>query len=114
MKKYIKKSALITAMSLVMMTAQNAQATTYTVDLDGPLGNSGAGYLTDFKSIYNDASNILTFSSRFTEKDGKLANGFWLVFNGGGSANDATNPKGHGDELAILANGHQYALFQFY
>jgi len=97
---------VIAGISLWALAAQNANATTYTVDLTGPLGNSGGGYVDSFKTVYNDTNNTLAFSSSLSEKDGKLANGFWLVLNGGGSAGDPLNPKGHDNELAILYGDH--------
>ncbi len=102
MKKKIMRTVSITVMSLIALATQNAQATVYSVDLNGTLGNSGGGYVTNLSSSYDDSNNTLSFSSTVTEKNNWLANGFWLVINGGGSPGDAGNPKGRVNEIAIF------------
>lgn len=107
MSKVIKKFAILASASLLAMSVQAANAKNYTVDKNGNLGSEYAGTITQFKSTYDDHNNTLDFTSTVKEKNHRLANGFWLVLNGGGEPNDASNPKGRENEIAILYGDHQ-------
>jgi len=91
----VKRAASIAGLALALGSS-TAVAQTYSFSVDSPSQNSSAGKITNVSSTYNKDAQTLSFSTDLFQKDGRIADGFWVVLNTG------PNPKGVKDELAIF------------
>ena len=90
-----KTSVLLTAASVLLASAP-AFATTFTFESNKLPGSTAAGITKSIKTSYAKDTNLFTWSSTYQKnKSGALAEGLWLVANGG------ANPKDSNDGLAI-------------
>ena len=90
------KYTVVLAAGLGLLFSGVASATTFSFHNPDPSGSEGAGDIKDFNVSYNDVSEVLTWSTTVEEKNGNLANGFWMVLS------DGPNPKGGFNEYAIM------------
>ena len=91
-----KSSLLIAATSVLLATAP-AFAATFTFEGAKPSSGIAAGKNKSITTTFNSNTEKFTWSSTFERNNaGKLADGAWLVINGG------ANPKSVDDELAIF------------
>lgn len=85
-------------MTIALLLSAPSAATTYTYNCVACGGNSDAGELLRLQTSYDDASEVLTWSSTFgaSPSTGFLPSTAWLVLT------DGPNPKGHQDQFSIL------------
>lgn len=104
-------SGLITALSLTL-TESPATAATFIFDSNALAGNTTVGTHEAITTTFDDATDLFTWSVtlRRNEANNKLANGGWLVVNGGG------NPKADDQESVIFyldGETHQVSAYDY-
>ena len=80
----------------VAIAAQPASAAKFSYDSQSIGGNQNVGVHKSITTTYDTNSEVLTWSSTFSEKNGKLADGAWLVLSEG------PNPKGDKQEYTMF------------
>ncbi|MGD1944465.1 MAG: hypothetical protein ACFB0G_24480 [Leptolyngbyaceae cyanobacterium] len=80
----------------VAIAAQPASAAKFSYDSQSIGGNQNVGVHKSITTTYDINSEVLTWSSTFAEKNGKLADGAWLVLSEG------PNPKGDKQEYTMF------------
>ena len=83
-------------LSAGLLASGSAAATMYSFDTTYPSGSQGAGDIAAFSVSYDDATEVLGWSTTIERYNGNLANGFWMVLS------DGENPKNDVNEYAIM------------
>ena len=92
----VKRAASIALLGAGLLSSFSASALYYDYSVTNPNQNPNAGHIDSINSTFNPNSDIFSWDVTFSEQNGALPNGFWLV------VSDGENPKYNVNEYSIL------------